>query len=364
MVGSGQAVSADAIDVITSVNDPGTWSPGRQRLIWALAFVAVSAGAWSFWLADKLSGLKSEREREAALTQSHREMIDRLKGLQALEARKSTLQEELARAEQPLPAAAEMDDLLRGVTAAGRTRGLRFELFRPAPVQLQDGYAEIPVAMRLVGGYHDLGAFLGDLAARPRIVTLHHLNVMSPSPLSPGDRVMAPGSRRLVLEATLRTYRALDDREALQVRRRSDRTTPESAAAAPAPAPVLPAFAPLAYKTDGVRDPFEPVELQPNGRDGMTSRDVEPRVLLPVLERQPLDLMVLAGVIDRRGERWALIQVDGVLQTVRVGQRLGAEGGTVHQISADSVMVGEPQRDASGHETRRMSILSLQEAKP
>lgn len=211
------------MDLPVSANDPGTWSPARQRLVWGLAGVVIAALAWSFWLADEYSRWKAEVEREDMLKDSHRAMVQRIKGLEALEARKAQLQDELARLEKQLPAAAEMDGLLRGITAAGRVRGLQFELFRPAPVQLQDGYAEIPVALRVVGGYHDLGAFLGDLARLPRIVTLHNLVLTPQTQVIQVDRAVPTGSRLLVLEATLRTYRALDAQEAMQVRRRQDR---------------------------------------------------------------------------------------------------------------------------------------------
>ena len=125
-----------------------------------------------------------------------------------------------------------MEDLLRGITAAGRVGGLQFELFRPAPVQIRDSYAEIPVAVRIVGGYHDIGAFLGDLARLPRIVTLHNIVLTHQAQVVGGDRPVAVGSRLLVMEATLRTYRALDAQELAQSKHRNGRP---SAAAEVAP---------------------------------------------------------------------------------------------------------------------------------
>ncbi len=206
----------------TSPNDPGTWTPQRQRVIWATAFVGVLALAWVFWLSDELARWTAERDREAVLREEHITMVQRIKALQSLQDRKVQLEDELGRLQKQLPAAAEMEGLLRGITAAGRVRGLQFELFRPAPVQLQDGYAEMPVAVRVVGGYHDIGAFLGDLARLPRIVTLHNIVLMPQSQVVGGDRApLLTGSRLLVMEATLRTYRALDNQEAVQLRRRN-----------------------------------------------------------------------------------------------------------------------------------------------
>jgi type IV pilus assembly protein PilP len=72
----------------------------------------------------------------------------------------------------------------------------------------------------------------------------------------------------------------------------------------------------------------------------------------------------MVGVVDRGGERLALLRVDGALQAVRQGQRVGVHGGTVQMISDRSVTVSEPVRDALGRSTRRTSVLTLKEAKP
>jgi type IV pilus assembly protein PilO len=84
-------------------------------------------------------------------------------------------------------------------------RGLDFELFRPGQVVVKDYYAELPIAIRVSGGYHDVGAFTADIANLSRIVTLHNLVI---------DNVGKDGVQgALYLEATARTYRYLDQAE-------------------------------------------------------------------------------------------------------------------------------------------------------
>lgn len=228
-------MSSARLDIPPNPNDPGTWTPQRQRMVWAVAFLGVLALAWVFWLSDELTRWTAERDRESVLRDEHMVMVQRIKALQSLEARKVQLEDELGRLQKQLPAAAEMEGVLRGITAAGRVRGLQFELFRPAPIQLQDGYAEMPVALRVVGGYHDIGAFLGDLARLPRIVTLHNIVLMPQSQVVGGDRApVLTGSRLLVMEATLRTYRALDAQEATQQRRRNQQRAAGDNSNAPA----------------------------------------------------------------------------------------------------------------------------------
>jgi type IV pilus assembly protein PilO len=97
-----------------------------------------------------------------------------------------------------------MDALLSDINQAGLGRGLQFELFRPGQVVVKDYYAELPIAIKVSGRYHDIGAFAGDIANLSRIVTLHNLNITSPQRDTGG---------LLSMEATARTYRYLDSTE-------------------------------------------------------------------------------------------------------------------------------------------------------
>ena len=102
-----------------------------------------------------------------------------------------------------LPNRAEMDQLLAEVNQAGLGRGLQFELFKPGPEVLKDFYAEQPVAIRVTGRYDDIGAFAEDLGKMPRIVSLTNVQ------LEANKDSLGP----LKLEATVQTYRYLDDSE-------------------------------------------------------------------------------------------------------------------------------------------------------
>lgn len=134
--------------------------------------------------------------------------------------------------------------------------------------------------------------------------------------------------------------------------------------AAAASAPSLPVYRAMAYQGDTAGDPFDSTRLEPAERDGVDRAGNDPRAALPLLERLPLEAMVMVGTVDRSGERLALLRLDGALQAVRIGQRLGVHGGTVQQISDRSLTVSEPVRDAFGRTTRRTSILTLKEARP
>ena len=111
--------------------------------------------------------------------------------------------------EKQLPGKAEMDALLSDINQAGIGRGLQFELFRPGQVVVKDYYAELPIAIRVSGRYHDIGAFAADVANLSRIVTLHNLVITGASPHK-GKRPRPEASR---MDATARTYRYLDPAE-------------------------------------------------------------------------------------------------------------------------------------------------------
>ena len=107
-----------------------------------------------------------------------------------------------------LPNKSQMDALLVDINQAGLGRGLQFDLFKPAAQELQkEFYAELPIEVKVVGNYHDMGAFAADVGALPRIVTLNDV------------RINAQKDGSLVMEATARTFRYLDEEEIAAQRR-------------------------------------------------------------------------------------------------------------------------------------------------
>ena len=94
-----------------------------------------------------------------------------------LRKQKLQVQEYVTQLEKQLPGKAEMDALLSDINQAGLGRGLQFELFRPGQVEVKDYYAELPIAIKVSGRYHDIGSFAADVANLSRIVTLHNLSI-------------------------------------------------------------------------------------------------------------------------------------------------------------------------------------------
>ena len=100
-----------------------------------------------------------------------------------------------------LPNRSEIDALLTDINQAGLGRGLVFELFKPAAQErMADFYAELPIAIRITGNYHDMGAFASDVAQLPRIVTLNDVSI-------------ANDKGTLKMDAVAKTFRYLDEDE-------------------------------------------------------------------------------------------------------------------------------------------------------
>ena len=182
-------------------NDPASW-PGLPRLALCLALTAAIVTAlWFVWLTDSDVELEAERAKELTLREDYKKKLAQAVNLDALKKQREQVQQYVTQLEKQLPSKAEMDALLSDINQAGLGRSLYFELFRPGQVTVKEYYAELPIALRVTGRYHDVGAFASDIANLSRIVTLNNLTV------GPGR----DGS--LVLDATAKTFRYLDPEE-------------------------------------------------------------------------------------------------------------------------------------------------------
>jgi type IV pilus assembly protein PilO len=190
-----------------NTREPGQWPPLPKALAWLAAAVAVVVLGWLLLLSGANEELQAERDREPTLKAEYRSKLAQAVNLSELRKQKLLVQEYVTQLEKQLPGKAEMDALLSDINQAGLGRGLQFELFRPGQVQVKDYYAELPIAIRVSGRYHDIGAFAADVANLSRIVTLHNLSIGQANPRDAGAGGL------LSMEATARTYRYLDAAE-------------------------------------------------------------------------------------------------------------------------------------------------------
>jgi type IV pilus assembly protein PilO len=186
-------------------NDPPSWPALPRYLLCVAVTVFVVVGLWFAWLSSSDEELTAERGIELKLREDFTKKLTQAASLDALKKQREQVSQYVTQLEKQLPSKAEMDALLSDINQAGLGRSLQFELFRPGQVSVKEYYAELPIAVRVTGRYHDIGGFAGDIANLSRIVTLNNLTL---TPAKDGT---------LTMDTTAKTFRYLDtDEVALQ----------------------------------------------------------------------------------------------------------------------------------------------------
>ncbi len=199
-----------------NMREPGQWPLLPKICAWVGVTLVVVALGWVLLLASESDELDAARSREPTLKAEYRAKLAQAVNLSELRRQKQQVQEFVTQLEKQLPGKADMDALLSDINQAGIGRGLQFELLRPGAVQVKDYYAELPIALRVTGRFHDLGAFAADIATLSRIVTLHNLTIAAPGKDSTATTAIALPAGMLVLDATARTYRYLSPEELVE----------------------------------------------------------------------------------------------------------------------------------------------------
>jgi type IV pilus assembly protein PilO len=186
----------------TNWQDPGTWTVIPKAVVLVAILVTLPvAGYFGLWQ-GQLEELEAGKQQEVKHKQDY---LNKKKQAVNLDLHKQQLREidtQFGALLKQLPNKSQMDALLVDINQAGLGRGLQFELFKPAAQEVvRDFYAELPIAVKVIGVYHDMGAFASDVGQLSRIVTLN-------------DVVIEAGKDgNLVMDVTARTFRYLDDDE-------------------------------------------------------------------------------------------------------------------------------------------------------
>ena len=181
--------------------DPSVWPLVPRLGLYALIIAFVVGGLWYAVLSDFKTELEAEQAKELTLRQDYQYKLGKAVNLDELKKQREQAQIFVAQLEKQLPGKAEMSALLSDINQAGLGRSLQFELFRPGQVVVRQYYAELPIAMRVTGNYHDIGDFTSDIAHLSRIVTLNNISLTANT-----GKTGAP----LVMDATAKTFSYLD----------------------------------------------------------------------------------------------------------------------------------------------------------
>jgi type IV pilus assembly protein PilO len=184
-------------------SDPGRWPlPFRIAAI-VTAFVAVAAfGIYMFVIKTEVPLLQRAEREEQELRATFEQKQRKAANFDAYKAQLAEIERSFGTMLRQLPGETEVPNLLVDISQTGLGAGLEEQLFQPTGEIRKDFYAELPIKLRYIGSYHELGSFVSGIAALPRIVTLHDITIRSRDDSGPDD---------LVLDVTAKTYRYLDE---------------------------------------------------------------------------------------------------------------------------------------------------------
>lgn len=199
----------------TNWKDPGTWSFAPKLLVLVVILAALPGigyvGVWQ----DQLDEIERGREQEGKLKEDYKGKKAQAINLDLLKQQLREIDTQFGALLKQLPNKAQMDALLVEINQAGLSRGLQFELFKPAPSETaREFYAELPITLKLTGNYHDMGGFAADVGQLPRIVTLNDVGLA------------AGPDGNLTMDVTARTFRYLDEGELAAARKAASKKGP------------------------------------------------------------------------------------------------------------------------------------------
>ena len=205
-------MAASSLDIAAqfkglSFENVGSWPFAPRLVLWVVVVLLCLVVGWMTVWRPQLDEIDRLRSEEANLKTQFQQKLTQSINLDDLRRQKDQVSQYVQLLEKQLPSKAEMDALLSDINQAGVGRGLQFEFFRPGAMVTKDYYAELPIALRISGRYGDLGAFTGDIANLPRIVTLNNL------------AIAAGKDGTLTLDATAKTFRYLDEAEVAAARK-------------------------------------------------------------------------------------------------------------------------------------------------
>ena len=174
----------------------------KVLLIGLLCAVIMGAAVW-FHHQDQLNNLDKVKAKEVELRSTFENKAEKAANLELYKVQLEEMRRTFGTLLRQLPSKTEIPALIVDISQTGLASGLEIELFKPNSESRKEFYAEKPISLRVKGDYHQFGAFASEIAALPRIVTLHNI-ALAPS---------SKDSKEMTMTATAKTYRYLDEDE-------------------------------------------------------------------------------------------------------------------------------------------------------
>ncbi len=194
--------------------DIGSAPTSVRYVILSFLLVIIMAIGYYLLIKTKIEDLEVVQKREIVLRSEFENKQEKSANLEAYEVQLAEMQELLKTMFRQLPNKTEMDKLLVDVSQTALASGIDVQLFQPGGEAHHDFYAERPIAVRMLGDYHQFGEFVSGVASLPRVVilTMHDISLRRA-----GSGDIRGGEGRLLLEGTVKTYRYIDEDEAAEL---------------------------------------------------------------------------------------------------------------------------------------------------
>jgi type IV pilus assembly protein PilO len=185
------------------VNDVGRWPFAFRAVVILIVFLLVGGmGVYFTVVKDRMPQLQRAQAEEETYRVTFENKQRKAANYDAYKAQLTQMEQSFGTMLRQLPGKTEIPSLIVDISQTGLAAGLQEKLFQPQSEIPKDFYAEKPIKIRLSGGYHEIANFVSGVAALPRIVTLHNINIV-PEGQDNFDS--------LSIEVTAKTYRYLDE---------------------------------------------------------------------------------------------------------------------------------------------------------
>ncbi|MGH8378330.1 MAG: type 4a pilus biogenesis protein PilO [Gammaproteobacteria bacterium] len=185
--------------------NPGGWPLIARVIAYIVIFVIVVAIGYYFWLSGDRQQLDQAQQQETTLKQQFEQKAAEAANLDIYKEQLEQMKRSFGTMLRQLPGKTEIPNLLQDISQTAQIDGLKQDLFKPDNEIKKDFYAEKPIQIQLEGTYHQFGKFVSDIAALPRIVTVHDISIK--------PQGNSAGGATLVMTLTAKTYRYLEDSE-------------------------------------------------------------------------------------------------------------------------------------------------------
>ena len=384
-----KGVVMDLSEINWDLNEAGGWPKPIKIGAGILIFLLIIGFGYYQFTSEKLTTLKSEEQAVTTAIKNYKFAWRLAQNLELHQKQYRQIEASLADMMKLMPSKAEVASLLVDISQTGLSSGLEFELFRPKGQVNKGDVINLPIDIKVIGQYSELGLFISGLATLPRIVTIKNIHI-----------VPTKQPALLSMEALVTTYReggkkvdknsALMDNSSLVCLQKdglivkgckkqstvvnpyldlSDRMVEARVNTRPIKVKAIEPMPPVGsflFDPEGLRDPFSPIE---KNLDEMADQVIATNGVQPdfnrhkeELESYSLDTLRMVGTVQMKDVLWGLIKAsDGTIHRVSEGNYLGRNHGRILRILQDKLEIMEIIREPQGAWRERQVAVALSE---